>query len=403
MPQSNIVDNSNQQITSQYSAQTQTVDASAPNTYMYGTIHTSQQYNTDQNSIYSSNLDSQKIYQNIPQYQANQPIPTQDMSQAYTQQNYPQYNTQYNQPDNTDSTQSASSQYASTYPYYNNQTAVNQNYSVNSETSQYYNPIQNVNETQNYNQSYTQPVNQITTQPQIPAANQTQIPSATQSSIPTHTPIQPQPTQQKPTPKNSNIDLLLGIDFLTNPTDTIPVDVLQPAPLKPRDASSDILIPTPAPSIIDSKPQNDIKQPEIQPQLQSQQIQLPKSIISNETNDRIRDFILSTSVSTDRKSSIDNLSIISDLSSSDQNYDWDSASAKNDETSIKSNRDNNLNVILMKYKNPFDDQKILKHFHKEIERLEKLIETLNVKNLNGITQLDGKWKELQDLLVSYLI
>lgn len=47
---------------------------------------------------------------------------------------------------------------------------------------------------------------------------------------------------------------------------------------------------------------------------------------------------------------------------------------------------------------PFSDDKTLKYFHKEVERFEKFIESLNVKMLNGQTPLSTKWNELQDLL-----
>lgn len=102
----------------------------------------------------------------------------------------------------------------------------------------------------------------------------------------------------------------------------------------------------------------------------------------------------------DRKSSIDNLSICSDLSSIDQNFDWESASLKNDEIGGGGAISGPTNEILSKFKDPFDDPKTLKWFHKEVERFEKNMECLNVKTLNGITHLDSKWKELQDLLVS---
>ncbi|KAL7034369.1 hypothetical protein ACKWTF_007933 [Chironomus riparius] len=54
---------------------------------------------------------------------------------------------------------------------------------------------------------------------------------------------------------------------------------------------------------------------------------------------------------------------------------------------------------LKKFEDPFDDVNVLKQFHKEVESLEKYMETLTVKTLNGITPLANKWKELQDLLV----
>lgn len=47
----------------------------------------------------------------------------------------------------------------------------------------------------------------------------------------------------------------------------------------------------------------------------------------------------------------------------------------------------------------FEDPAILKQFHKEVESLEKFMETLTIKTLNGVTPLANKWKELQDLLV----
>lgn len=52
-----------------------------------------------------------------------------------------------------------------------------------------------------------------------------------------------------------------------------------------------------------------------------------------------------------------------------------------------------------KMKDPFDDSLVVKQFHKEVESLEKFIETLMIKTLNGVTPLANKWKELQDLLV----
>lgn len=91
----------------------------------------------------------------------------------------------------------------------------------------------------------------------------------------------------------------------------------------------------------------------------------------------------------------------------DQNFDWESASVKNEDlASIISNAKPNGSPaggdaadIVGKYKDAFDDPKVLKWFHKEVERLERFIETSTVKTLNGTTPLDGKWKELQDLLV----
>lgn len=227
-------------------------------------------------------------------------------------------------------------------------------------------------------QNTIQPINGINSNE--PSVNQIQQP------VPQTQLTQPEIKPIEIKSKNSNIDLLLGIDFSSTDTNNqISVIPLQPNPINTNDTNSEILVPSKAPSILDSKPE-----------IQSKTT--PTTPI--DTINRVQEFITSATTLNDRKSSIDNLSIASDLSSIDQNFDWDSASTKNDDT-IKLNRgdDDNLNVILMKFKNPFDDSKVLKNFHKEIERLEKLMETLNVKNLNGTTQLDSKWKDLQDLLV----
>lgn len=109
------------------------------------------------------------------------------------------------------------------------------------------------------------------------------------------------------------------------------------------------------------------------------------------------------SIVDDRKSSIDNLSICSDLSSIDQNFDWESASLKNEDfTGFKLAGDTVAGIdSTVPTRDPFDDPKVVKWFHKEAERMEKIMETLNIKTLNGTTHLDNKWKEIQDLLVSY--
>lgn len=97
-----------------------------------------------------------------------------------------------------------------------------------------------------------------------------------------------------------------------------------------------------------------------------------------------------------RKSSYDNLSNCSDLSSLD-NFDWDSVSMRSDKlTNI--DQKHSGSTFQLKPIDPFSDDKTLKYFHKEVERFEKFVESLNVKMLNGHTPLSTKWKELQDLL-----
>jgi len=51
-------------------------------------------------------------------------------------------------------------------------------------------------------------------------------------------------------------------------------------------------------------------------------------------------------------------------------------------------------------KDPYTEPEALTQFTQEVERLEKVVEGLNNKTLNGPTPLDLKWKELQELQVS---
>lgn len=101
---------------------------------------------------------------------------------------------------------------------------------------------------------------------------------------------------------------------------------------------------------------------------------------------------------TDLVSSADNLSICSDLSSLDQNFDWESASQKNDPLN-HSQVDNDATASTAK--EPTVSPDTIRWFHKEVERLEKTMESVKVKTLNGSTLLDSKWKDLQDLLVRF--
>ena len=170
--------------------------------------------------------------------------------------------------------------------------------------------------------------------------------------------MQPQPapiakpveTKSEPV-KSENIDLLSGIDF-TLPT----IPTLQPmTPMQVRSDSMDVL----------SKKDDDVKSDVLAPKI-------------------------STPITVeDRKASADNLSILSDISSIDPNFDWESASMKDSVTEL------NDKIV----RDPFENQSVLKDFQKKVEQMEKTFETLTIQTLNGVTQLDTKWKELQDLLV----
>lgn len=188
-------------------------------------------------------------------------------------------------------------------------------------------------------------------------------------------PVQP-PIQPTPVPiKSANFDLLSDIDFSMNTTapTTPTLQPLQPVPIKSEsDKSSELSV-----NVLQPSPAKQIEVPLSPAPVASQVIPPPTTPI-------------------DRKPSVDDISVCSDVSSIDPNFDWESASMKNEENvKITSTTD----AITSKYKDAFDDPKILKWFHKEVERLEKFIETSTIKTLNGTTPLDGKWKELQDSLV----
>lgn len=188
------------------------------------------------------------------------------------------------------------------------------------------------------------------------------------------TPVQPPPVPavaapQKPIPpvKSANFDLLSDIDFSINTSLAAPATpTLQPLPARSDDQLSELSTKSASPA----------KQVEI----------APVSMATSQTMPPLAPI--------DRKPSVDNISICSDVSSIDPNFDWESASLRNEEgVSIPAKTDG------VKYKDAFDDPKVVKWFHKEVERLERFIETSTIKTLNGTTPLDGKWKELQDALV----
>uniref|UniRef100_W4VRD8 Putative tyrosine-protein phosphatase non-receptor type 23 n=1 Tax=Corethrella appendiculata TaxID=1370023 RepID=W4VRD8_9DIPT len=263
-------------------------------------------------------------------------------------------------------------------------------------TQQQYQQDPNLQTQQQLSQYY-----QLQQQQQI-QPNQTSVVS-NQQTQPYSTDIPPKIETQTPAtttttvvPKSSsNIDLLSGIDFnIPIPVTGKDLPILQPQTAatnkqqRDDDIKSEILTPTKTESVINqSTSLTGINQI-------TQQMQPPSQLPPSQPQQQF-----------ERKSSVDNLSTCSDISSIDQNFDWDSVSMKS-EQNFDSNQNRNEN-IMSKFsstgstnsKDPFDDGKNLKWFHKEVERLEKFIESLNVKTLNGSTPIDSKWKELQDMLV----
>lgn len=201
-------------------------------------------------------------------------------------------------------------------------------------------------------------------------ANTSQQPSAT-------VPQQQQQQQQtdisntQSTIQQSNIDLLSGLDFTISNL-TISTPPLQPKSINdsvgtsPR--STDEVMLTPSKVVVLQPSNNDI----------------PSSVKAKP----------------DLVSSADNLSICSDLSSLDQNFDWESASQKNDPLN---HSQIDVDTITSNAKEPSVSPDTVRWFHKEVERLEKTMESVKVKTLNGSTSLDSKWKDLQDLLVRVIV
>ncbi|CAD7006351.1 unnamed protein product [Ceratitis capitata] len=209
----------------------------------------------------------------------------------------------------------------------------------------------------------------------------------------------------KPVKKSTNIDLLTDIDF-SDAGLSVPPPILPQPVLKPEIVAS----PPSSQVALDSKPKS-LPQ-ELSPQKTSTTTAAPLTpTVNTAVAPMSIDAPLSspqanTKMSTSpinspamRKPSFDNLSICSDLSSLDTNFDWDSVSVRNEQLSDKhSNISSNTTTFQLKPFDPFNDDRVLKYFHKEVERYEKIMESLNVKMLNGNTQLSAKWKELHDLL-----
>ncbi|XP_038106035.1 tyrosine-protein phosphatase non-receptor type 23 [Culex quinquefasciatus] len=322
-----------------------TTDTTATTGLYYGTqptpMPTTYDYSQQQQPQQTATVEPTPYYD----YQQAQQLPAQpvqDPSQQYYQQGQtqnPYYGYQQPSVDPAAATAQQSTQYSS-YPA---QTAT---YPATYQTSYQELPVQQ-----------PPPIEQPAPTPAVTAA------------APTPT---PQPVVAAPIPKrSSNLDLLSGIDFTPAPVEAPVLQPQQPAAAPAEDdIKSEVLTPTKAPPPpVDPAPTSQPTQPTI-----------------------------------DRKPSLDNLSLCSDLSSIDQNFDWESASLKAARPPVADSASVvapsvPASILVEAVRDPFEDQPTLKWFHKEVERLEKFCESLNVKTLNGTTPLDGKWKELQDMLV----
>uniref|UniRef100_A0A1I8PGA0 Tyrosine-protein phosphatase non-receptor type 23 n=1 Tax=Stomoxys calcitrans TaxID=35570 RepID=A0A1I8PGA0_STOCA len=232
------------------------------------------------------------------------------------------------------------------------------------------------------------------------ATSSQQAPSTPKHQQPNATPTPPAAAKSTLAPaatkKTSNIDLLTDIDFSGA--------ISAPPPILPEPALK--------PIVVHSPPASQVSAP-IEPSPSKNTVQQLPSPEVDEKAKHVEDYVNSLNTSVHeltspvdspvvRKASFDNLSNCSDLSSL-ENFDWDSASMRggmdkqsmvNDKHSLNSTN----TTFQLKPIDPFADDKVLKYFHKEVERFEKIVDSLNVKMLNGHTSLSTKWKELQDLL-----
>uniref|UniRef100_A0A1B0CJL9 Tyrosine-protein phosphatase non-receptor type 23 n=1 Tax=Lutzomyia longipalpis TaxID=7200 RepID=A0A1B0CJL9_LUTLO len=183
--------------------------------------------------------------------------------------------------------------------------------------------------------------------------------------------------------KSSNFDLLSGIDFSTPEIPTTPL-------LQPKVVSADVpssKVETNNEEVLGKKiPAKEASVQEVKMEknplevLDALEAAAPADVVAKPIQPHF-----------ERKQSADSASILSQLESLDQSFS-ETSSVKNDDFAINEG-------ILGKYRDALDDPTVRKWFHKEVERMEKFIEGINIKTLNGSTPLDTKWKELQDLLV----
>ncbi|KAH8270247.1 hypothetical protein KR018_006177 [Drosophila ironensis] len=206
---------------------------------------------------------------------------------------------------------------------------------------------------------------------------------------------QPQP-QAKAEPKvapkaASNVDLLSDLDI--DCSGAVPPPILPQPVLQPQVVPSATPTPTPPASQVLAP----VKSEPVQEPTASPSPEVPAAA-AEEMTPAPTAAAAAVAAPTVRRTSLDNLSNCSDLSSL-ENFDWDSVSlthsAGKPATATASNGAPNQFAFQAE---TFTDEKTTKYFQKEVESYEKLLENLHVKMLNGKTQLGAKWQELQQLL-----
>lgn len=235
--------------------------------------------------------------------------------------------------------------------YQNNMQSAVQSQTINTPIQSHAATPQNVQV--GYGTSNIQPQYYANTNTQILQNNTTPVPQSSPATPLQNVNQQPQTITPKPAPKSENIDLLSDIDFsISNIPLLTPISITATPTSNNNNNDTDKKDEKVTTDVKDSPK----KKPEVAPIIQS-------PIKMNADLDDL-DF-----------SSLTMTTISSQVIKPDK---------------IEKPK---------KFEDPFEDVNVLKQFHKEVESLEKYMETLTVKTLNGITPLANKWKELQDLLV----
>ncbi|GAB0096426.1 tyrosine-protein phosphatase non-receptor type 23 [Sergentomyia squamirostris] len=352
-------------VRSQYGYGTRDYDAinsASEQIYQYPSVSYDQQYSTVAQT-------PQQIPQPDPSSQIiSAPYPPDQYGQIGSYSSHPGYS--YNQ-------MTGEYQYASGYQIDHKSSAQYiQNHYTNAGEGGYGNTVPS--NTSNHGYDASQCTNTVT---QNTSSSQGQITSPQESTTPTpvtSTPASdPTATLSASSEKSSNLDLLSGIDFSTPDIPVAPLLQPKKISLEPQTLQPEPAAAQKKETVVKQEPNTNVLTSSLGAREEPKAEKIPAEI---------------TPIF-ERKLSGENFSILSQFESLDQSFNSDTSSVKNDDLGGLSD------AILGKYKDALDEPTVLKWFHKEVERMEKFIEGVNIKTLNGSTPLDTKWKELQDLLV----
>lgn len=331
-----------------YKSQLQYPTVQSPTIQQYPTTSTpligTNQYGYNQNSQYSGNLSisSSGAAPNASQSNEQQSIPY-SFSNNY-QQNVMNYGQQHQQQPTQNYQQQYSPQAVNTNANNSQIYSSSYNSAINpvSNSTSYMNSSQGSNAAVNITQSAAYVQNHTYVQPSPSPNNSSETTNVPQPVQERKEEVASKPAATAPAVKSQNMDLLSGIDF-SAPTIDIPLPTLTPISVAPK---------------------------------KEEELQEP---IKESTKKVVEVSVVQATIKMNED--------LADL-------DFSTLAVSTIKPEIKQEVEQPQKV-----KDPFEDVNVLKQFHKEVESLEKYMETLTVKTLNGITPLANKWKELQDLLV----